>query len=152
MNDLYYLARSVELIRALEFNERFQLLAIIYDDKASLDLAHEITILSVKPVVDRLMRSQGKMLDVRTVGTAKEAIESVLTATVSLTVFDSSTCTQIEVEQFFAGINSNRDLMAQTTTPSSLLVLVPRELVPVISRTAQDIWSCRSVTLTLYGI
>jgi hypothetical protein len=136
------------LLRAIDLNDHFQLLAIIYDDP-SISLPRDLASAAVPPMVARLMNSSCPAVDVRWVGTGEEAIARVLSPNLSLTIFDSRGRTPLAVELFFSSINSNRDVMAKTPAPSSLLVVVPRELLPAISRTAQDIWSCVSVTISM---
>lgn len=132
------------IVRAIGLNERFQLLAVVYDE-ASYSAACDILPAAAKALVG----TDHIFVDMLAVTTGEEAIEHVLSSNPSLTVFEAHGLSRLEVERFFSVINSNRDTMGATRVPSTLLVLVSRDLLPAISLVAQDIWSCRSITVML---
>lgn len=136
------------VLRALELNDRFQVLGIVVDPAHVAEFYGNLRPLlskATKILVERMLSSDCEAADIRWVSSAEEAVARVLRYTVSLTLFDGIARSLHDVETFVSKLNGARDTMGETEAPSTLLLIIPARYMPEVSRTAKDLWSCAMV-------
>lgn len=124
-----------DILRAIDLNDGFQLLAVITEQPRAR-AAEDADVI-------RLVADSVEDADVLWVSTAADAVAHVMRGEPSLTVFDARGLDVVEVERFFSGINGNRDTMGRGGRRASMLVVVEPRMLANIGLVAQDIWSCR---------